>query len=659
MNANRSSALTFLLILVATIAVYVPGLSGGFVFDDAVNIAENPQLRITDLTPLSLMQAAGSSISGNRGRPTSMLSFGINHALTGLDPWWMKATNLGIHLLNGLLVFLLSYQLLKAIARRHPLQTEPSTLHWVALATTAAWMLHPLNLSPVLYVVQRMASLTTLFMLAGLLAYVSGRIQMLNGRSRSGAILSLGAIALMTPLAYLAKENGVLLPLLALVVEATLFGFRDNNGARIRWLIALFVITVGLPAIAGAIYFLFNPSYVLNGYQIKPFTFTERVLSEPRILWQYVAQIFIPRLNDMSVYNDDVVVSTSLFAPWSTIPAILTWMLTFVLALRFRTRWPIPAFALLFFIGGHAIESSIFPLLIAQDHRNYLPSFGPLLALSWILLSPDLHPSTARLRRIGGIAMIVLFALLTLLRSLSWADPLSQAIDEVSNHPRSPRAHNLIGGMYGRAVADPGLAPSMNRDELFRLAHHHLQRSSELLPTSISSLSSIALLHALTKRPLPADLIDRIVERLRADKVDVDHLSGLSGLAHTSTVDPELIPGTLIEFMYEQALDNPAYPKSIRAILLMRYAKILRDHDARFGDRAIAMTREAISLRPSTLQFRVNLAVLLMSLGRLDEAEQELNAAEVMDPLATIDNQLTLNRNHLNRLRGNPTPSSE
>ncbi|MCB1737552.1 MAG: tetratricopeptide repeat protein [Gammaproteobacteria bacterium] len=645
--------------MIATIAVYLPGLSGGFVFDDAVNIAENPQLRIADLTPESLMQAAGSAINGSRDRPISMLSFGINHALTGLDPWWMKTTNLGIHLLNGLLIFLLSYQLLKALVRRHPLQADPSTLHWVALATTAAWMLHPLNLSPVLYVVQRMASLTTLFMLLGLLAYVSGRIRMLDGRSRSGAILAVGAIALMTPLAYLAKENGVLLPLLALVAEVTLFGFRDKNGAQVRWLIALFAITVGLPAIAGTIYFLFNPSYVLNGYQIKPFTFTERVLSEPRVLWHYIAQLFIPRLNEMSVYNDDVVVSTGLFSPWTTIPAAAAWFVAFLLALRFRTRWPIPAFAVLFFIGGHAIESSIFPLLIAQDHRNYLPSFGPLLALSWLLFSAGLHPSTARLRRIGGIAMIVLFALLTLLRSMSWADPLSQAIDEVSNHPLSPRAHNLIGGMYGRAVADPNLAPSMSHDELFRLATYHLQRSSELLPTSISSLSSIALLHALTKRPLPADLIDRIVERLRADKVDVDHLSGLSGLAHTSTVDPKLIPGTLIEFMYEQALENPTYPKSIRAILLMRYAKILRDHDARFGDRAIAMTREAISLNPSTLQFRVNLAVLLMSLNRLDEAERELNAAEAMDPLRTIDNQLTLNRRHLKRLRGNPTPPSE
>ncbi|MCB1734962.1 MAG: hypothetical protein H6981_11145 [Gammaproteobacteria bacterium] len=659
MNSPRSIALALLFILIATVLVYLPGLSGGFVFDDGVNIAENSQLRITDLSPLSLMQAAGSAVNGDRGRPLSMLSFGINHALTGLDPWWMKATNLAIHLINGLLIFLLSYRLLQVYFRRFPLHSDPDSLPWIALATAAAWTLHPLNLSPVLYVIQRMASLTTLFMLVGLVTYVRGRIQILNGDLRSGVRWSVGAIAFLTPLAYLAKQNGVLLPLLALTLEFTLFGFRDAHGNRIRSLVWLFAVTVGLPAFAGAIYFLWNPGYLLNGYQVKPFSFTDRVLSEPRVLWQYIAQIYMPRTDAMSVYNDDVVVSTGLFSPWTTLPAALAWIGAVIVAFLYRARWPLLSLSVFFFLGAHAIESSVFPLLIAQDHRNYLPSFGPLLVLGWLLFSHRLHPSTSRIRRIGGLAIILLFALLTLFRSVSWSNPLSQAIDEVTNHPESPRAHNLIGGIYGRALADPGLAPTMNHDELFRLANQHLQRSSELLPTSLSSLSSIVLLHVLTERPLPTDLIDRIVARLHADNVDVDHLLGLSGLEYTSSIGPEIIPGTLVEFFYEQALENPAYPKSMRAILLMRYAKLLRDHNARFGDRAIDMMREAIRLRPSIIQYRVNLAVIFMSLKRFDEAEKELNAAEALDPLHTIDNQLILNRRILAKLRsGSASPAN-
>ena len=50
----------------------------------------------------------------------------------------------------------------------------------LALIVSAAWMLLPINLMAVLYVVQRMESLCQVFVLAGLWAYLHGRRMMLT-----------------------------------------------------------------------------------------------------------------------------------------------------------------------------------------------------------------------------------------------------------------------------------------------------------------------------------------------------------------------------------------------------------------------------------------------------------------------------------------------
>ena len=103
-----------LLLLVAL--VYWPGLHGGYVFDDITNIIDNTSLHVVgNATWPEWMAAIYSSPSSDLQRPLAMLSFAINHALTGLDPYWMKLTNLGIHLLNTWLVFLLVRRVLQSV----------------------------------------------------------------------------------------------------------------------------------------------------------------------------------------------------------------------------------------------------------------------------------------------------------------------------------------------------------------------------------------------------------------------------------------------------------------------------------------------------------------------------------------------------------------
>lgn len=124
---HRTSWWLLLAAFALTIAVYWPGLSGGFLFDDYPNIVDNHGVQPHDASFSSLVGAALSSPSSEFKRPLSSLSFAANYLATGLDPYWMKLTNLVIHLLNGLLIFLLTRALLQETA-------SASSRPWLLLA---------------------------------------------------------------------------------------------------------------------------------------------------------------------------------------------------------------------------------------------------------------------------------------------------------------------------------------------------------------------------------------------------------------------------------------------------------------------------------------------------------------------------------------------
>src|SRR5690349_4988706 len=102
--------------IIVTCAAYVPGLSGGFIFDDYPNIVDNHGVQPGDPSIGSLVRAALSSPSSEFKRPLASLSFAANYLASGLDPYWMKLTNLVIHLLNGLVLFALVKRLIEAKA---------------------------------------------------------------------------------------------------------------------------------------------------------------------------------------------------------------------------------------------------------------------------------------------------------------------------------------------------------------------------------------------------------------------------------------------------------------------------------------------------------------------------------------------------------------
>ena len=199
--------------------MYFTGLHGDYVFDDIVNIIDNKKIAISALDYENLKSAWYSGDAGPLGRPISMLSFALNYYFTGFEPFYFKLTNLFIHLINGLLVFIISLKLFQWLSHQYQRISLQSAVY-LACLVSLIWLIHPLNLTSVLYVVQRMTSLSTLFGLFALAIYCFWRTRAITGLN---TIFALCGVALSLLASILSKESGILFIPLIYWVELIIF----------------------------------------------------------------------------------------------------------------------------------------------------------------------------------------------------------------------------------------------------------------------------------------------------------------------------------------------------------------------------------------------------------------------------------------------------
>jgi hypothetical protein len=426
-----------LVVLALTALVYVPGLSGPFVFDDTPNLRPL-QDWLSGIT--GWQEVLFGNRSGLFGRPLSMLSFILDARMFGMAPFSFKLTNLVIHLACGGLIYTLLHKLLL----RDPHLGQRAAL--AALAISAIWLLHPLQVSTVLYIVQRMAQLSTLFTLLALLAYVHGRETLEQGRLRTGLAWLFLAVPAATTLGMLCKENGALAPLLCAVLE--LGYFRSSAQApRPRAIKVFFWLGLILPMLAVSLWYAWPPSRLLASYSVRTFTLDERLLSEPRALFDYIGALLLPRGPTLGVYTDDFPVSESLLQPVTTLLALIGLLALIAAAIAARRRAPAVFTGIAFYLAGHVMESSVFPLELYFEHRNYLPSIGIFLALAGVLkwLLDQLPPPApnaprSRLLGFGVLALCAVLAIATAARAWVWQSWSTMVRQSVLLHPDSTRA---------------------------------------------------------------------------------------------------------------------------------------------------------------------------------------------------------------------------
>ena len=589
---NRRATLSGLVLVALVALVYLPGLGGGFAFDDYHTIVDNSRLDIQTLNCNTLLDAAMSGVGiGPLARPLAMLSFAANRTAAGLRPGPYKLTNLVIHALNALLVFGLLRCWLPRLAPH-----APRSCAWLI---AALWALHPINLTAVLYVVQRMTSLSATFVLLALGLYTWLRLRHLRDipRSASGWFIA----ALCAACALLTKETALVLPLYVLLVERWVIApVRAPLTGRALILLACGAVFV---VAAGSVYFVYS---IVPGYGGREFSLAQRLWTEARVMWLYVQLLMVPAPGTYTLFHDDLLLSRGWLSPISTLLSVLGLLVVSALVIRRRARQTYLLFGWAWFLVGHLLEGSVVPLEIMHEHRNYLPGLG-IIAILVLAFAEGLASRTAA-GRICAVVALVTFASVTALRADLWADLALQIETELVHHPRSPRLWYEAGRLrIERAGSDPARAQA---------GVVALARAAEL--AAIKSLPYSALLKTVIERrdrEAAASLISTIATDPR-QFVGVDVFQELVtcqgyGKCRTDALAVQTLSSALLA---RKDLSTRSRQRLLEWLAVF-YARVLADPAA-----AITILRDLSAERPGDLALSVRLAEAYAAQGQHDQA---------------------------------------
>jgi len=422
----QNAILLMAILAVAAILTYGNSLSAPFVFDDAHNIVENPHIRLTELS----VDGIADAVTHQTRRPVASLTFALNYYFHGYDVAGYHVVNIAIHILTGFLMFLMVRRTLGLM--HHEKQDM------VAALAALVWIVNPVHTQSVTYIVQRMAALATLFFLLALYLYIKGRLRQKAGQPMAPLFFAL--CGLSGVLAVLSKQIAATLPVFILLYEW--YFFQDVNGEwfkkRLRWIGAALAI-IGIFA---GIYLGASPmEKILAMYDTQDFTLGQRLLTEPRVIFLYLSLLFFPHPARLNL-DYDFPVSVSLVDPFTTLAALLGLAGLLMAAAVTAKRYRLVSFAVLWFFGNLAIESSFLGLALVFEHRTYLPSVFVTAALVWAVFE-YVRPRPLAVGML--LAVTVLFGFWTHQRNAVWADDVVLWRDVVKKSPNLARPWNNLG----------------------------------------------------------------------------------------------------------------------------------------------------------------------------------------------------------------------
>jgi tetratricopeptide (TPR) repeat protein len=635
-TASLGWIVPLLLLGILIVVVYFPGRAGPFLADDYPNIIDNNGVVLEHLSIEDLASAWNANTSGPFKRPIASLSFALNYYFADqhFDPVAFKLTNVAIHIINSFLLFFLGRLLLSVACPSHPAQK-------LAFIATLIWALNPLQLTSVLYVVQRMSSLSCTFILAGFLIFLKGRLR--SDKYGGSALMFIGCF-LGTTLGALVKENALLLPLLIFVSEVTLLPSISDRVCRNK-IYTYYLVTVIVPVALGIGYLIVYPEYVLNGYLTRGFSFSERLMTEARIIFYYLGLFFYPDNTQLSLAHDDYGVSKGLLQPISTFFAIVgvVALLTVSVFNSLRKKTPFLSFAILWFFVGHSMESTIFPLELIYEHRNYVPSIGVAIAFTVLVYELLIRVISNGLLNTLYACIILSLGMATHTRAAIWSNLDSFSYFEVRNHPNSVRANSayantleLKKGPNAETYQHYLIASQLNIFEVSTLVEMFKELNSLLYFHDPSKDKKYLVLPAKYDDPL---VLDSQYMHVLKKLVNQEILRRISGKSHplrtsdairTSAVcvingdyECKEIASNVVEWL-DAALALPGF-YDIPVMHLIKAKLFFNQNQVGI---AMAEINKAIELTPDRMYFYAEKAYLLITLGEYDQAEKLIQQAE-------------------------------
>jgi tetratricopeptide (TPR) repeat protein len=583
--AHRYERLLILFAALVVVLIYTNTLTGPFIFDDIINIRENPYIRIASLNYSDFKDVVTKGV--NHNRPVANISFAINYYLNRYNQVGYHLINILIHITCGLLLYTLAKITLNIPGLGSPLKDDT----WIPLLTALLWMVHPLQTQSVSYIVQRMNSMAAMFYVLSVVLFV--KFRMATGLKKkwilfAGFILS-GLLALGT------KEIAATLPFFILLYEWFFF-----QKLSIKWLkrhaftlIAIIIVFT----LTAWIYTSANPlEAIKNGYRFRDFTFDQRMFTELRVVIFYISLILWPHPSRLNL-DHDFSLSYSLFQPPTTVVCLVLIAGFISAAIYFAKRDRLLSFCIIWFFGNLVIESSVIGLELVFEHRTYLPSMLAILLIV-VVVRRLIKP------RWLGIGLLCAAAAVgsvwTVQRNNVWTDEIILWRDCVKKSPRKARSFNNLG-------------LALSRQGNFKEAMANFDKALALKPNYAQPHYNLGLLLAKLGK-----LSQGIQYLQTAVQIDPYSHKAHNGLGAVLLVQGDLDSAAV---HLKQALKiAPDYPEAHNNLGLVMQ---------RNGDLAAAIDHfsAAVRLDLDYAKAHNNLGIALRQTGRFEEAKKHFEQA--------------------------------
>jgi hypothetical protein len=530
--------------------LYWAGLSGPLLLDDENALGAV----LTSSFQQDNIQQYLYSSTGPLGRTVSMATF-VANALFSTDIFYWKLVNVVLHVLCGVLIYFTLDQLIriKKLDNLHP-----SKLSLVPLSIAIIWMLHPLHVSTVLYLVQRMTQLSALFVLLGLLTYLVARQRQINSQPFFWyQVLTWGVCF---PLGIFSKESALLFPVFIFLME--LFYLQSHKLSNKNMF-----ITMTISLVAGVVFCFVQWERILGGYARREFSLVERLLTESRVLIDYLGMLLLPAQRNMGFYHDDFVISKSLLDPWTTLASLLSIFGLLSFAFYIRKKVPLAAFGIVFFFAAHLLESTIISLELVFEHRNYLPSLGVFMAVAGLL---QYYIESIKTRTVVfGVSSVILL-LITFVRVDTWSSKISMDYYINMVHPKSERMASKLASEWSG------------------YGEYELARKKLLPFNSLGVVIHRLDIDCLERNTLTDEKFDIDMSSYRV--VDNYVVRGLADIANAGLDERCQFSSTIFVNFLDHVLSKTITPESNRQIVMIYKAHYL--WNLGFKQKAITVSKE-------------------------------------------------------------------
>lgn len=424
---------------------YANSFHASWQYDDFANIVRNSRVHMDQWSWEQLRQGLTAGMDFQViSRPLAFVSFALNHKFGGLNVFGYHVVNFCIHWTAAIFLFLFVRETLNLPLLRARYQNKATV---IAALSAAFWASHPIHVTAVTYIVQRMASMGGMFYIMAMFFYLKFRTA--DQDYRKAIFISL--FGLVTVCALLTKENTLMLGYALLFYDFMLI--QGMGKTRMRSLVLWGLGITAAAGMAGLLYTDMDMRQVVASYDIRPFSPMERLLTQTRVMFVYLSLIALPMTSRMTMLHD-IEISHTFLSPVTTALSIVGLTACLIALWRSARKYPLLAYCGLFFFLNHMLEGSFLNLELIYEHRNYTPSMLIFIVPSIVAVKSISYFQYRRSFQwmLCGAAFLLLIShsYTTYAYNRFFRTELSLWLHAVQRSPRLSLTHSNLGSAYWR-----------------------------------------------------------------------------------------------------------------------------------------------------------------------------------------------------------------